>query len=493
MCVPDLRGTQGTFSYYSTSPPPTTDAGVPSEGGETTGGVRLPLKSNGGSKRVFTSHLVGPDQPGGNQENPMTLPLSVTVDPEGMRARFTVDDQVFSLGDQENSEWIRVTFRSGRTKARGICRFRVTSWEDPFSFYVTPLHIDPEFPAMPISHPPHYAIALAKLQGPYATLGLAEDTWALNEGVIDEDAFLDQTWSIHAEREWQFFHALSRQPEGLIATVFDATDRIQHMFFRYLDPEHPANRGREIERYRNTIEELYQRADDLVGRTLQMLRPGDVLFILSDHGFKTFQRGVNLNSWFRQNGYLYLKSDPPGASAPPLSPGSRFEPGEIDWSRTYAYANGLAGFYLNIEGRERDGIIPQADVPRFKEEIMTKLRGLNDEERGQKAINELYDSQQAYTGPYRENAPDIIVGYAVGYRADWDAAVGRITDQVLSDNHRAWSGDHCIDPQLVPGILFANVPFAKQDPSLVDLAPSILDMFGIETPAHMTGSSIFPG
>jgi predicted AlkP superfamily phosphohydrolase/phosphomutase len=355
---------------------------------------------------------------------------------------------------------------------------------------MTPIQIDPEHPAMPISHPAHYAIALAKLQGPFATLGLAEDTWALNERVIDEQAFLDQTWAIHDEREWQFFHALDHQPEGLVATVFDATDRIQHMFFRFLDPDHPANRGRDIEPYRNTIEDLYRRADDLVGRTLQKLRKDDVLFILSDHGFKTFQRGVNLNSWFRDNGYLFLDGDPEGEPLP-LPAGSRIEPAEIDWSRTRAYANGLAGFYLNIKGRERNGLVDPADVPALKQEIMSGLRELIDEQRGEKAINEVYDSREAYTGPYRENAPDVIVGYAIGYRADWDAAVGRITDQVFADNTRAWSGDHCIDPQLVPGILFANIPFQKDDPGLIDLAPSILELFGIQIPAHMTGGSVF--
>jgi predicted AlkP superfamily phosphohydrolase/phosphomutase len=355
---------------------------------------------------------------------------------------------------------------------------------------MTPLHIDPESPAMPISHPPHYAIALAKLQGPYATLGLAEDTWALNERVIDEQAFLDQTWSIHTEREWQFFHALDHQPEGLIATVFDATDRIQHMFFRYLDPDHPANRNRDTQKYKHTIEELYRRADALVGRTLDKLKKNDVLFIISDHGFKTFQRGVNLNSWFREHGYLRLKSDP-ADGLPQLPAGSKIEPAEIDWSRTTAYANGLAGFYLNIQGRERDGIVAPDRVADVRAKIMAELLELRDPERDQPVINELYDSTQAYSGPYRGNAPDVIVGFHIGYRADWEAAIGRITDQVVTDNVRAWSGDHCIDPSLVPGILFANVPFTRKKPSLIDLAPSILELFGIEPPAYMTGVSIF--
>ncbi len=491
MCVPDLRGTQGTFSFYSTSRAPADEGGDPSEAGETTGGVRLTLRPDGKNGSRFTSHLVGPDRPGADGDDPLTLPLAVTVDADRSRARFKVDGQAFTLGPDQDSEWIRVCFRAGRVKAKGICKFRVTSWADPFSFYTTPIHIDPESPAMPISHPPHFAIALAKLHGPYATLGLAEDTWALNEGVIDEQAFLDQVWAIHAEREWQFFHALERQPDGVVASVFDATDRVQHMFFRYLDPDHPANRGRDTERHRNVILDLYRRADDLVGRTLDRLRPDDVLLIVSDHGFKTFQRGVNLNSWFREQGYLFLRSDPREGPLPALPAGSKFEPAEIDWSRTRAYSNGLAGFYLNVAGRERDGLVPWPEVPAVKEEILAKLRGLQDPERNEPVINELYDSSEAYRGPYRENAPDVIVGFRPGYRADWDAAVGRVTDQVIKDNDRPWSGDHCLDPQLVPGILFSSRPFTRQDPRLVDLAPSILDLFGVDRPAFMTGSTIF--
>ena len=159
---------------------------------------------------------------------------------------------------------------------------------------------------------------LARINGPFATLGLAEDTWALNEKVIDEDAFLEQVWAIHDERERQFFHALERQREGVVVCVFDATDRLQHTFLRFREPDHPANRGADIERHRNVIRDLYRRADQLVGRTRAQLRDDEVLLVMSDHGFKPFRRAVNLNAWFRQEGYLYLKDDPDEGPPPPL-------------------------------------------------------------------------------------------------------------------------------------------------------------------------------
>ncbi len=482
MCVPDLRGTQGTFSHY-------TEPGEAPKDGETVGGVRLTLVPTGGGR--FTADLIGPDHPSGQGE--LTVPVAVTVDRAAQRADFRIGDETFTLGPDTYSDWITVRFQSGRLAAHGICKVRVTSFAPHFSFYVSPVHIDPQKPALPLSNPPHLAMTLARLQGRFATLGLAEDTWALNERVLDEQGFLDQAWGIHAEREAQFFHALDRQPDGVVSVVFDATDRIQHMFFRYRDADHPANRGKDTEKHKDTIDDLYRRADDLVGRTLAKLHPRDVLLICSDHGFKPFKRGVNLNAWFREQGYLFLKSDPATGPLPPIPQGVRHEVSEIDWPRTRAYTNGLTGFYLNIQGREQDGCVDPDDAPALKQELIARLRGLPDPDPAWPgpAIADLWACEEVYSGPYRENGPDVVVGYKPGYRADWDAVVGGVTNAVVCDNTRSWSGDHCMDPRQVPGVLFSTVPFTIPRPSLEDLAPTVLDLLGLATPPYMTGRSIF--
>ncbi|MCP4290859.1 MAG: nucleotide pyrophosphatase [bacterium] len=479
MCVPDLRGTQGTFSHY-------TSVKAHSPETRTTGGVRLHLKES--SPGVFTSVLTGPDLPDGS--GCMTLPVSAEVDFEKQQALFHLGDEKFTICANEYSPWIPVVFGSGSGKAHGICKVRITSFEPGFSFYITPVHIDPRNPAMPISNPPHLAMAYSRLQGRFATLGLAEDTWALNERVIDEQAFLDQAWSIHDERCTQFFHALKRQPEGVISCVFDATDRIQHMFFRYLDEDHPANKGKDIQKHKNVIPDLYRKADALVGETLDKLGKNDVLLVVSDHGFKTFQRGVNLNSWFRDHGYLFLKNDPDNGPLPEIPEGKRYEVADIDWPRTRAYTNGLAGFFLNIKGREKQGCVEPANATALKRELIDALRGMPDGTRGE-AITELWDCDEIYHGPYKSNGPDVIVGFKPGYRADWDAAVGAVSGEVISDNTRSWSGDHCMDPRQVPGVLFSSRPFEVAKPALLDMAPTVLDLLGVDAPAHMTGCSIF--
>ena len=489
MCVPDLRGTQGTFSWYSADPGDLdvdgATAGVaPVADEETIGGVRNRLTRDGAT---YKGILAGPDHPDGGH---MSLEIVATVDAAAKRAVFKVDGTEFSLGPDVNSPWIKLAFRGGMgVTAKGICKFRVTSFDDPFSFYVTPVHLDPESPAMAISHPNHYSMALAKLHGPFATLGLAEDTWALNERVIDEQAFLDQAWEIHAERERQFFHVLERQRTGSVSVVFDATDRIQHMFFRYLDDGHPANAGKDTQQHRNAIRDLYDKADELVGKTLDRLKADDVLFVISDHGFKSFTRGVNLNTWLRENGYMFLKTDPVDGTPPPLPDGKTAEPSEIDWSRTRAYASGLGGFYLNLVGREQEGIVKPSEVEALRTELAEGLSKLRDPGRDTPCVNQVQQDRDCYRGPYVENGPDIVIGFKIGWRTGWDAAVGRVGSSTFEDNTRSWSGDHCVDPRLVPGILFSSVPFDETRPALTDMAPTILDLFGIERPAWMTGRS----
>ena len=479
MCLPDLRGTQGTFTHFS----------APGEdpAGRTTGGDRRTLEAAGPD--TWRGELPGPDRSHGS--GVQTVAVTVKVDASARRAEFELDGNRFTLGEHEYSEWIPLCFCEGRRRAYGICKVRVTRFEAPFAFYVSPVNIDPLHPAFPISQPAHFSLALARLHGRFATLGLAEDTWALNERVIDEQAFLDQAWANHAERERQLFHALDHQPDGVISVVFDATDRIQHMFFRYLEPDHPANAGKDTERHKDAIAQLYTRADDLVGRVLAKLGPRDVLLVVSDHGFKSFRRGVNLNAWFRRNGYLYLKSDPVFGPLPQIPVGTRYEATDVDWTRTRAYTNGLAGFYLNIAGRERNGCVPPEEALALKREIIDQLRGLPDPAGGGEAVTELWAGEDIYPGPYRENGPDVIVGYKPGYRTDWDAAVGAVTDLIVSDNTRSWSGDHCMDPRQVPGVLFSNRSFAATRPDLRDIAPSVLDLLGLPVPRHMTGRSIF--
>jgi predicted AlkP superfamily phosphohydrolase/phosphomutase len=476
MCVPDLRGSQGTFSFYSTRQDAHGHA-------VHTGGEQTVLRREG--DRIRT-RIVGPENGMLRSGGRMTLPMTITVAGDRRGVRIEIDGgEPFDLPLRSYSPWIRLVFRPGLgVKVHGIARFHLNRVEPEVELYMTPIHIDPEHPAMPISHPQIYSVYLAKKQGPFATLGLAEDTWALNERVIDEKTFLDQALAIYEERERMFLDALAQTKKGLLTTVFDTTDRVQHMFYRYLDPTHPANAGKDTTECADAIPKLYERVDALLGRVWSEVERTDTVFmVISDHGFTNFRRGVNLNSWLKENGYLALKEGHETS-------GDWFE--HVDWSRTRAFSLGLTGMFVNRKGREASGIVNEgAEYRALVAELAQKLEALVDPQSGRRAIRKVRATWECFDGPYRLDAPDLLIGYEGGFRNSWECATGAVTESVFTDNTRSWSGDHCVDPDVVPGVFFCNRRIATERPRLVDVPASIVELFGQQRAGYMQGEMLF--
>ncbi len=464
MCVPDLRGTQGSFTLLTSEETPRDVAGVV---------VQIPR--DGGTVRI-----PGPPSPvdGSVVDAPVEIRRARSRT-GGERFELVVDGSVLELEEGRYTPWVRLSFRAARgVTIRGIARFLPTSLNGSIAVYMTPIHIDPERPALPISHPTVFSVYLSKLLGPHATLGLAEDTTALNDGVIDEQGFLDQAWGIHDERRAMWFHTLDRLRHGFAVCVFDVSDRLQHMFYRYLDASHPANAGRDTVRHADALHDMYRRMDVLVGETMRYADTHTALFVISDHGFAPFRRGVNLNAWLQREGLLAVKD---GAA-----------PGEylsaVDWSRTHAYALGLGGIYINRRGRERQGIVGDADVAAVKKRITDGLCALED--RGARPIRRVVDVEREMKGPYRLGGPDLLPGYESGYRVSWDCAKGAVHPELFEDNAKRWSGDHCVDSDVVPGVVFSNIPLADAPARLIDMGPTVLDLFGVRAPGYMAGRSM---
>lgn len=473
MCVPDLKGSQGTYFYYCSDP---------ADQRKLYSGIQLPLTLEDGAARGAFS---GPENTLVEGGGEMTIDFEVRVGEDGT-GTLVIGKSTWPLRVNEYTPWIPLDFKPGlMKKVRGICMvYPLELKRERVRLYVTPIHIDPERPALPISHPMSYAMYLAKTQGTFATLGVAEDTSALNEGVVDEDAFLKQAYIIHREREKQYFDALDKTRNGLVCCVFDLTDRVQHMFFRCIDDQHPANAGRETAKYKDVIRQLYKDMDDLLGRTLERLDDKTALFVMSDHGFKSFRRGVNLNTWLHQNGLLALKNgNPTGADM--LQ--------DIDWSRTKAYAVGFGGIYLNMAGREAKGIVGRGEeAEAVRAEIKQKLVALHDPKEGREAVKTVYDAREVFSGPYVGEAPDLIAGFNLGYRVSWSSVTGGVAEEIFEDNTRAWSGDHNFNPPDVPGMLFTNRPLATETPSIMDIGPTVLDLFGVAVPNYCDGKTLMP-
>lgn len=469
MCAPDLKGSQGTFTFYTSE-----DKDIEE------GGVSIPVQVN---NNHVSTYISGPVNSLVEGEKELTLPLEISLNPEAKTAKLEVSGQTVHLKEREFSGWVRLTFRPGLgMKIRSICRFYISEMSPQFKMYCTPLNIDPEKPALPVSHPFIFSVYLSKLFGPFTTLGEADDTWALNEGILDEDTFIRSAYETNDETEKMLTNAIKKNRKGVVACWFQLTDSLQHMFFRYLDKNHPALKHAMREKSSQVIEDLYVDMDKMVGRIMDKLSPKTALVIMSDHGFKSFRRGVHLNSWLYKNGYLALKNGK-------KTSGEWFK--DVDWSRTKAYGLGLGGLYINQKGRESQGIVePGEETLKLKAELREKLEAVTDERTGSRAINKIYLKDEIPAGPYLNNCPDIIMGYSEGYRVSWDSVTGKVHSDLFEDNVKAWSGDHCIDPELVPGILFCNYKINRKDVSITDIAPTALNIFGVPVPGHMDGRPI---
>src|SRR5438477_1158536 len=271
---------------------------------------------------------------------------------------------------------------------------------------------------------------------------------------------------------------MEKTKHGFVTVVFDTSDRISHMFYRTLEPAHPANAGKEVERWKNVIPDTYARMDDLIGEVRAKIGddPDTLLMVISDHGFTSFRRGVNLNTWLKENGYLVLKEGHETS-------GDWFA--QVDWSKTKAFTLGLTGLFINRVGREKHGIVEKRELDALCRELKANLTALRDPATGEPAIREVFLTRELHSGPYADAAPELLIGYHKGFRHSWDCATGSVSTQVFTDNTKSWSGDHCVDPRLVPGVFWCNRSIAREDPALIDLAPTVLDLFGIEVPPYM--------
>jgi predicted AlkP superfamily phosphohydrolase/phosphomutase len=473
MGVPDVRGGLGTPTFFS----PLADVAP----GESEIVARLEPDGRGGLR----GRLPGP--PTGRGGEDAGVDLTVVPDPAGGGATVHSAGQPRALEVPLGgwSGWLEVRFRLGALQSvRGIVRFHLVALEPAVELYASPVNFDPDAPRFPISAPWDYAGELERRIGPYHTAGMAEDHTGIVNGRLDEAAFLAQCDDVMREREAMVAAELDRYDEGLFYALFDTPDRIQHLFWRYFEPDHPAHRGQAPEpAMARVIPEHYARCDRIVGDVLDRVDDSTLVVVLSDHGFAGFRRGVHLNSWLLERGLLALL---PGV-----------EPGEgddllrgIDWPRTKAYAVGLGALYLNLRGRERDGIVEPADAPELAAAIAAELTGLPDPADGQAAVRGVRRAGEIWTGERLDEAPDLLVLFEDGYRASWATGLGGLGRGTFEDNVRKWSGDHIVDPALVPGALFMSRPFDASAPRLVDLAPTILHALGVPAPAELEGRSL---
>ncbi|HET9533378.1 MAG TPA: alkaline phosphatase family protein, partial [Blastocatellia bacterium] len=473
MGVPDLRGGLGTSTFYTTD-----EEAKPGESESV-----LKVKADPGG--TIKTHIIGPRNP--RTRSDFQFDVTIRIEPSAKRITVLSEGQPKALEIREGewSDWLRVKFKTGLLQSvKGMVRFYLVQTAPVFELYASPVNFDPDAPLFPISSPPEYAKELTRSLGTYYTTGMVEDHGGLNNERFDEAAYLEQCEGVLKEREQMMHYELERLDRGFFFCLFDTPDRVQHMFWRFGEQDHPANRARSNGDLGHVIEEHYRACDQVVGRAMQYADDQTLFVTLSDHGMNSFQRGVHLNTWLHSNGLLSLRNGTrPGEEA-----GDFFH--SVDWNRTKAYAVGLGGIYLNLKGREQRGIVDQAEAEAVKSAIADGLTELRDGALERVAVRSVARREQVYSGPYVDEAPDLLVNFSEGYRVSWSTALGGVPEGHFEDNVKKWGGDHIIDPSLVPGILFMNRPLREGEPSLLDMAPTILEALKAPRGEAMEGESL---
>jgi predicted AlkP superfamily phosphohydrolase/phosphomutase len=510
--LPDIRGTVGTFYYFAT------DLSRYEEGNTEMGGILKRLSFEGD---VAQSELTGPPNPivqaqmaelrkkGAALEDAdrtkmtsleaardVRIPFTVHWNREAKSADVEIQGTTMHLSEGGWSAWVPLEFRVNfLIRLYGMAQFYLVRAGGELQLYTSPVNWRPESPVMPISSPAGFSKDLYGDLGIYRTLGWAEATWPLNEDRIDEKTFMDDLFRAMDDRSRVILHEIDSKKFDLVVGVLESTDRVQHMFWRFIDPTHPMYDPVGAAKYGDSIERVYKRCDQLVGEVLQRIEPGTLVFVLSDHGFHSFKYGVNLNTWLVDNGFIARQGRPLGDKNlnDMFGGGGQFWEG-VDWTRTRAYSLGLGQIYFNLRGREGQGTVnPGEEYKRLSEELSAKLLTMTDPKTGQRIVRSVYKKYDVYSGPYMDNAPDLQVGFEDGYRVSWQTSLGGSPPGLLYPNMRKWSGDHCsFDYQTIPGSLISNRPLTSADhAAIVDIAPTVLKYFGIAIPKDIDGKPLF--
>ncbi len=465
MGTPDMIGTLGTFTFFTSEPF--------AFGGKTlAGGIVVPVDVADGAVR---SAIEGPDNPFLIEPTKTRAEFAAYIDTERRFAKLVIGSEERLLAVGEWSDWVPVELDLIPTQQiAGLCRFYLKSLQPYFELYVSPIQIDPLGPALPISTPDAYATDLARATGRFYTQGMPADTKSLRTGVLSAQEFLAQARLTADENERQFRYVLDRFDDGLLFYYFGNVDQVSHMMWRATDPEHPAYSEADRQ-FEHVVAELYEGLDRIVGEAASRLGPDDLLVVMSDHGFTSWRRSFHLNSWLRDRGYLTVRN-PNLADADDVGQFTN-----VDWSRTRAYGLGLNGLYINLRGREAQGIVDPRDRDALAEEIAAALTSTLDPTTGRPAVDKVFRREAVYkVESSLDLAPDLIVGYTKGTRGSDESALGALPRAILTDNADPWGGDHCMNPDAVPGILLSSRPLKKTAASLQVLAASILAEFDID-------------
>jgi len=483
--VPDISGRVGKPFYF------TSELDFHRSGANEFSIEVVQLEDN---KGVIKAKIVGPPNKLFDKPPYISIPMTITVAPDRNSIEIAVSGQKVTLRAGEWSNWVDFVFPfNPLIKVHGISRFHLISSQPEVKLYLSPINFDPRSlpPGFRISTPSDWAPELAKEGGLYKTLGWQIDTWAISEGFATEQMFWDDMqWTVARNRK--FFDQALHSDRDLVVQQFEFPDRVAHVFWRLTDPKHPAYNAALAAKWGDAIERAYELMDAIVGDAMKAAEQDHAaLIILSDHGFTSFRRAVNYNTWLVENGYLVLKS---GVQVKAKNVEMLFDQGQfwenVDWSKSRAYAMGLGEVYINLKGREAQGIVnPGAEYDALKKELKEKMVQIVDPATGEHPVRRVLAREEIYRQFDPNMIPDLYVTNNEGYRVSWQTSLGGIPKDLIEPNDQVWSGDHCsVDPEIVKGIFFYNRKLqTDRAPYIADIYPTVLGLLGVKAPYPLDG------
>lgn len=486
--VPDLKGTFGSSTIYIS------DAkGKPAD-------ARYNQVDYRGKGEWIETKVVGPRN--------ISTPIYFLPEEGKLKVSFDKSETVTEVAAGSWSDWFTIPFttKSGR-KFEGIGRLKLIKLtRSELELYLTPINYSPRNPLNEISAPTQFSRELASVVGPFGTMGFTADHTALKAQVISDETFIEYAYSAFHERLKVVRYILQNKDWDFLLVHFFVVDMLQHMFWRYTDPEHELYDPAKAATAGKIIAQGYRDLDREVGRLLHEAPRDTHVIVMSDHGFCSLRAWVNINNWLYEQGYLKLKEgteeeygkDTEGTFLRTFREAASSTKAAIDWSQTQAFTCGFTGVHLNVAGRDPLGCVKRGrEYFQVRGRIIEGLKKIKDPKTAAPIIKKIASREEVFTGRFASTFPDIIPFFYPGYNLSRENVFGEIVPgmPVVQPNDNNWSGGHAgpYTPEDIAGIFIASGAGIKAGVKpggtahIWDVAPTILSLLEVPVPEYMEG------
>ncbi|MEH7384232.1 alkaline phosphatase family protein [Bacillus sp. JJ1521] len=417
-------------------------------------------------------------------------------------------DKVAVLREGETSDWIKEEYEFDGRIRKGQYRFTLTqasSEEDDFILYASAIATDES-----LTEPYEFTDDVVKVTGPYWEV---DDPWAYLDGWISRETYMQQ---LKGQIDWwtnaNIYALQSANNLDMLFSWIGAIDHGQHVFWGGIDPNFHGYRENKHEEYEGLIRQIYEWVDEGVGKIMDLLDEDTTVVAVSDHGFHSINKYPYLTNHLHKLGLVeYLVDEETGEFVKNPITGDL----AIDWSRTKAYPlpPGHSHIFVNLKGRDPEGIVEPEDYEKVQEEIISALLAMRDPETGEQIVSIALKRNEGRTvgifeGAGYERVGDVLFDMKEGYCANPMVYPAEIkypdgTSRVIAnleefepcELNRHFTGYHLALPaveSMHAALMIAGPGVPKgvefeQPMNIIDIAPSLARLINIPIPRNAEG------